>query len=156
MRNFATFQDRLNGNTFMGRRSSVPKVGDKYQSEIKIWPNPSTRAHMGIERYGTIFFSLTLCCTLASCATQNGMLRRANTALSPCVQKGQSRAEVRRCLQSADFADDHIHEQGNSLEATDCWAMLMPMMSACVVFYGDFDEQGLLTKWRLETYADGP
>ena len=111
---------------------------------------------MGIKPCGTISFFLALSCALASCAAPNGMLRRANVALSPCIQKGQSRMEVRRCLRSADFADDHIDEKGNSLFAIDCWPMLMPMMSACVMFHGDFDEQGLLTSWRLESGMDGP
>jgi hypothetical protein len=105
--------------------------------------------------YGTAFL-LALSCTLASCATNNGMLRRANVTLSPCVHNGQSRMEVRQCLRSADFADDHIDENGNSLFAIDCWPMLMPLMSACVMFHGDFDEQGLLTSWRLESGMDGP
>jgi len=116
----------------------------------------NVRAHMDIKRYGTVSFFLALSCTLASCAAPNGMLRRANVTLSPCLQKGQSRMEVRRCLQSADFAEDHIYEKGNSLWANDCWPMFIPLMSACVMFDGDFDEQGSLTKWRLESYADGP
>ena len=111
---------------------------------------------MPIGRCGTIFFFLALLPLLASCATPSGMLRRANIALSPCIEKGQSRLDVRRCLHSADFADDHIYERGNALDAHDCWANFLPMMSACVWFKGAFDEQGFLTSWTLESYMDGP
>jgi hypothetical protein len=95
---------------------------------------------------------------VASCASREKIHREATDDVSVCLQQGQTRVQVSRCLSSVGFPDDKIHagRAGTSIVATRCRGAYMPGFASCAVFEGFFDGDGHLATWSVVPAHDRP
>jgi hypothetical protein len=110
--------------------------------------------------------NLRLACTtfllcalvVASCASHEATHKEATDDVSTCLQKGQTRVQVSRCLSSVGFPEEQMHtaRAGTSIVATRCRNAYVPGFASCAIFEGQFDGDGHLATWHVVPAHDRP